>query len=86
MCVVKFLRGKRSGIKTLIFVGVNTDQCVYATIQDTNLKGCAMVLLKNGCGTVSPQYASKMSGQNCGCSWGVVSSREQLAYGVGYGM
>jgi nicotinamidase-related amidase len=84
--LVKFLRDKKSGIKTLIFIGVNTDQCVYATIQDTNLKGCATVLLKNGCGTISPQYASKMSSQNCGCSWGVVSSREQLAYGVDHRM
>ncbi len=43
-----------NGFRTLLFGGVNTDQCVFATIQDANLKGFDTILLNDGCGTNSP--------------------------------
>jgi len=74
---------KGRGIRTLLFADVNMDQCVYAMIQDVSLKGWGTVLLKDGRGTISQQYTSKMSAYNCGKSWGFVSTCEQVAYGVG---
>lgn len=75
-----FLREK--GLKTLLFGGVNTDQCVLATIQDASSKGFDTVLLRDGCGTTSPEYARQMVDFNCQKSWGFISSCEALARGV----
>lgn len=37
---------KEKGIKALLFAGVNTDQCVLATIQDASKHGFDTVLLR----------------------------------------
>ncbi|MCJ1385773.1 hypothetical protein MMC17_008897 [Xylographa soralifera] len=75
-----FLTG--NGFTTLLFTGVNTDQCVLGTLQDANLKGFDTVLLKDGCGTNSPDFTRKTCEYNCGKTWGFVSSCENLARGV----
>lgn len=75
-----FLR--EEGITTLLFAGVNTDQCVLATVQDASSKGFDTVLLRDGCGTTSPEYARQMVDFNCQRSWGFVSSCEALKRGV----
>lgn len=80
--LMDFLAGRGARIKTLLFAGVNTDQCVYGTMQDANLKGLDTVLLKDGCGTISPDFASQMTFHNCGKSWGFVTTCQQLAHGV----
>lgn len=77
-----YLNGPGSHIRTLLFTGVNTDQCVLSTMVDSNLKGWDTVLLKDGCGTTSPDFASHMSLYNCAKIWGFVSSCEQLSHGV----
>ena len=69
-------------IRTLLFAGVNTDRCVFSTLHDSNLKGYDTILLKDGCGTASPDYASRMALFNCARVWGFVSTCQQLAYGV----
>lgn len=76
----QFLR--KQGITTLLFTGVNTDQCVLSTVQDASTKGFDTVLLKDGCGTTSPEYARKMVDLNCQKVWGFVSSCAALAHGV----
>ena len=73
---------QRNHIKTLLFTGVNTDQCVFGTLHDASLKGWDTVLLKDGCGTTSPDFASRMSLYNCSTIWGFVSTCEQLFHGV----
>ncbi|KAI0872528.1 Isochorismatase-like protein [Hypoxylon argillaceum] len=80
--LVDYLEGAGAHIKTLLFTGVNTDQCVYGTMQDANLKGWDTVLLKDGCGTISPGFATQMSVHNASKSWGFCSTCEQLAYAV----
>ncbi|MCJ1309174.1 hypothetical protein MMC25_002830 [Agyrium rufum] len=72
----------KQGIKTLLFAGVNTDQCVLATIQDAASMGFDTILLRDGCGTTSPEYARQMVDFNCQKSWGFVSSCVELASGV----
>jgi nicotinamidase-related amidase len=73
---------KDQGITTLLFTGVNTDQCVLASVQDACNSGFDTILLKGGCGTISPNYAKKMVEYNCRKSWGFVSSCQALAEGV----
>lgn len=70
------------GITTLLFTGVNTDQCVLASLQDACNKSWDTILLKDGCGTTSPEYTKKMVEFNCEKSWGFVSSCEELSKGV----
>ncbi|KAI0469257.1 isochorismatase family protein [Xylaria cf. heliscus] len=76
-----FLR--KQGITTLLFAGVNTDQCVLATLQDASTKGYDTVLLEDGCGTRSPEFARQMVRFNCRQCWGFVSTCEEMARGVG---
>ncbi|KAF2802144.1 Isochorismatase hydrolase [Mytilinidion resinicola] len=75
-----FLRA--NGFHTLLFGGVNTDQCVLATIQDANLKGFDTILFKDGCGTNSPEGAQSSTEYNCEECWGFLSSCDALARAV----
>ncbi|KAI1826358.1 isochorismatase family protein [Xylaria intraflava] len=77
----EFIREK--GITTLLFTGVNTDQCVLSTLQDACTKGFDTVLLEDGCGTRSPEYARQMVHYNCQKAWGFISTCASLARGVG---
>ena len=78
--VQKFL--KERSIRTLLFNGVNSDQCVLATLQDACNQGWDTILLKDGCGTTSPDFARKTVLYNCRRSWGFTSSCEDLAKSV----
>ncbi|KAK1755471.1 Isochorismatase-like protein [Echria macrotheca] len=69
-------------ITTLLFTGVNTDQCVLASLQDACNLGFDTILLRDGCGTNSPDYARLMVEFNGRKSWGFVSSCKDLAEGV----
>ncbi|KAJ4370006.1 hypothetical protein N0V83_005770 [Neocucurbitaria cava] len=72
---------KENGITTLLFSGVNTDQCVLGTLQDASNQGFDAVLLRDGCGTTSPGFASEAVGFNCRRIWGFVSSCGALVEG-----
>ena len=48
------LRNKR--IDTLLFAGVNLDQCVFQTLMDAHFLGYDCVLLRDCCATGSPEY------------------------------
>lgn len=73
---------KAEGFKTLLFTGVNTDQCVFSSLTDACNLGFDTVLLKDGCGTSSPDYATRMAEWNCRRTWGFVSSCQALKDGV----
>ncbi|MCJ1321087.1 hypothetical protein MMC15_006431 [Xylographa vitiligo] len=70
------------GIKTLLFAGVNTDQCVGGSLQDAFTKGWDCILLRDACGTTSPTFASEMVEWNCARTWGFVSDCMKLEEGV----
>ncbi|KAL8792463.1 MAG: hypothetical protein Q9195_004919 [Heterodermia aff. obscurata] len=65
---------EKEGIKTLLFAGVNTDQCVGGSLQDAFTKGWDCILLSDGCGTTSPGFAKECMEFNCARTWGFVSS------------
>jgi nicotinamidase-related amidase len=50
---------RQQGITTLLFAGVNTDRCVFSTLQDANFLGYDCVLLTDACSTVSPAYVAR---------------------------
>ncbi len=70
---------KREGIHTLLFTGMNTDQCVMSTLQDAHSGGFDTILLKDGCATDSPTYAQRSAEFNCCRNWGFLSTCEALA-------
>ena len=51
------LRGQ--GITSLLFAGINTDRCVFSTLQDAAFLGYDCVLLRDACSTPSPAYVSR---------------------------
>ncbi|KAI1420537.1 isochorismatase family protein [Xylaria sp. FL1777] len=69
----------KEGIRTLLFSGVNTDQCVGATLQDAHAQGFDTIMLKDGCGTDSPPYAKASYEFNCARPWGFLTSCKALA-------
>ena len=73
----KFL--EKEGIKTLMFTGVNTDQCVGGTYQDSFSKGYDCILLNDGCGTTSPLFAQQNMEFNAANTWGFVTSCRDFA-------
>jgi nicotinamidase-related amidase len=50
---------RQQGITTLLFAGVNTDRCVFSSLQDAGFLGYDCVLLSDACGTPSPAYVTK---------------------------
>lgn len=78
---VDFLQSR--GIRTLLFAGVNTDQCVMATLQDAHARGFDTILLRDACATDSPPYAQHSALYNCCRNWGFLSSCTALAESTG---
>lgn len=74
----------REGLKTLLFAGINTDQCVLATMQDAAQQGYDTIMLKDACGTVSPQFAQDMVEFNAHKAFGFQSSCDNFLYGAGH--
>jgi nicotinamidase-related amidase len=73
---------EKEGIKTLFFTGVNTDQCVGGTLTDSFSKGYDCVLLADGCGTSSPEYAQRCFEFNAARTFGFCLGCKEFAQGV----
>ncbi len=66
------------GMTTLLFAGVNLDQCVLCTLQDANFLGYDCLLLEDCCGTTSPDYCVAATLYNVRQCFGFVSSAAAL--------
>lgn len=73
---------EQAGISTLVFAGVNTDQCVAGSLQDAFTKGWDCILLKDACGTTSPDSARECIEFNSARTWGFVTVCNGLEKGV----
>ncbi|KAL8948975.1 MAG: hypothetical protein Q9222_004881 [Ikaeria aurantiellina] len=67
------------GIRTLLFTGMNTDQCVLATAFNAQMKGFDTILLNDGCVTDSPAFAQQACEFQFSNIWGFLSSCKALA-------
>ena len=70
------------GIRTLLFAGAKTDQCVGNSLLDACMKGWDCLLISDGCATTSPKFAKQCIEFNSEQGWGFVLSCEDLAKGV----
>ncbi|WP_242557944.1 cysteine hydrolase [Pandoraea capi] len=69
---------RRLGIDTLIFAGVNVDQCVLATLMDATFLGYDAMLLEDCVATSSPDFCTEAALYNVRTVFGFVSCSERL--------
>ncbi len=70
------------GVTTLLFAGVNVDQCVLCTLQDANFLGYDCVLVEDCAGTTSPAYCSDAVIYNVKQCFGFVTNSQALHDGI----
>jgi nicotinamidase-related amidase len=67
------------GVTTLMFAGVNADQCVLCTLQDANFRGYDCLLLEDCAATTSPDYCMAATLYNVRQCFGFVVSSDAIA-------
>ena len=72
-------------VSTLLFAGVNLDQCVYATLTDAAALGYDCVLLEDCCATTSPPECAAGTLYNVAQCFGFVSSGQAMLDGLASG-
>jgi nicotinamidase-related amidase len=70
------------GVTTLLFAGVNADQCVLCTLQDANFLGYDCLLLTDCAATTSPDYCLAATIYNVRQCFGFVIKSEALMAGM----
>jgi nicotinamidase-related amidase len=65
-------------IRTILFAGVNTDQCVMCSLQDANFLGYGCVLLRDCCATTSPDFCVEATLWNVKKCFGFVSDSKAV--------
>lgn len=66
------------GVKTILFAGCNTDQCVLHSLTDANFLGYGCVMLEDCCATSSPPFCTEATVWNVKRCFGFVSDSKQL--------
>jgi nicotinamidase-related amidase len=70
------------GVQTILFSGVNADQCVLCTLQDANFLGYDCVLLRDCTATTSPDYCMEATIYNVKQIFGFVAASGALLAGL----
>jgi len=65
-------------ITTILFAGVNADQCVLCTLQDANFRGYDCVLLEDCTATTSPDFCMQATFYNVRQCFGFVCRSPEL--------
>ena len=66
------------GVTTLLFAGVNADQCVLCTLQDANFLGYDCLLLEDCAATTSPGFCMDATLYNVRQCFGFVAKSDAL--------
>jgi len=69
-------------VQTLLFAGVNADQCVMSTLQDAMFLGYDCVLVEDCVGTTSPDYCMQATLYNVKLLYGFVTQSASIATGL----
>ena len=70
-------------VKTLLFAGVNTDQCVLCSLQDANFLGYGCILVEDCCATTSPDYCVQATIFNVRKGFGFVTQSAHILESLG---
>lgn len=68
-------------IRTIVFAGVNADECVLATLMDANFHGYDTVLLEDGVATSSPGFCMDATVYNVRFCFGFTTTSEAIVQG-----
>jgi nicotinamidase-related amidase len=66
------------GIRTILFAGVNVDQCVLHSLTDANFLGYGCLLVSDCCATSSPDYCTKATLFNVEQCFGFVTDSRRI--------
>ena len=66
------------GTRTILFAGVNTDQCVFCTLTDANFLGYGCVMLEDCCATTSPDFCTEATVWNVKKCYGFVTQSTKV--------
>lgn len=66
------------GIRSVLFAGCNTDQCVLHTLTDANFLGYGCVMLEDCCATSSPDFCTQATVWNVRKCFGFVTGSTQV--------
>ena len=62
------------GVRSILFAGVNTDQCVLHSLTDANFLGYGCILVEDCCATSSPDFCTRATIWNVKKCFGFVSN------------
>jgi Amidases related to nicotinamidase len=66
------------GTRTVLFSGVNTDQCVMHSLTDANFLGYGCVMVEDCCATTSPDFCTEASVWNVKKCFGFVTDSGKI--------
>ncbi len=66
------------GIRSILFTGVNTDQCVLHSLTDANFLGYGCVLVEDCCATTSPDFCTQATVWNVKKCFGFVTDSKKI--------
>ena len=66
------------GTRTVLFAGVNTDQCVMHSLTDANFLGYGCVMVEDCCATTSPDFCTEASVWNVKKCFGFVTDSGKI--------
>lgn len=66
------------GIRTILFAGVNTDQCVLHSLTDANFLGYGCILVEDCCATSSPDFCTEATVWNVKKCFGFVCRSDDV--------
>ncbi len=70
------------GRTTLLFTGVNADQCVMATLQDANFLGYDCLLIQDCTATTSPEFCWQATLYNVNQCFGFVTTSAEIMQAI----
>ena len=73
---------RNMGVQTLLFTGVNADQCVLCTLQDANFLGYDCVLVEDCTATTSPDFCMEATLYNVKQIFGFVAASGDVLTGL----
>jgi nicotinamidase-related amidase len=66
------------GTKSILFTGVNTDQCVLHSLTDANFLGYGCILVEDCCATTSPDFCTEATVWNVKKCFGFVTDSTKI--------
>jgi len=71
------------GVRSILFTGVNTDQCVMHSLTDANFLGYGCILVEDCCATSSPDFCTKATIWNVKKCFGFVTDSTSVIAALG---